>query len=96
MCDDFQMEKKAECFVCTRDAIKETVFKGQTLNAWLEGPKDKDGKPMQDEDGTVIKGFKANMMFNGPTLVSRTTKKMLIGTGVYKDATVGNLEKTFG
>lgn len=95
-CSDIKTDKNPDCFVCTRDPIRETVFKGQTLDAWLDGPKDKDGKPKMDEDENVIKGFKQKKLFKGPTLKSNKTGKMLIGTGLFKKKTEGNLEKTFG
>ena len=90
------MERKKECFVCTREVIRETVFKGQKLSDWLDGPKDDKGNPAKDEEGEVIKGFKARRMQKGPTLVSIKTRKFLIGTGIYKNKTAGNLDKTFG
>ena len=65
------MEKKAACFVCTRDVIREVVTTGQTLREWLDGPLDQDKKPKKDEEGSVIKGFMARRMYTGLTLTSK-------------------------
>jgi len=89
------MEKKDACFVCTRDVVREAVYKGQTLGEWLDGPTDGEGKPKLDEEGKVITGFKAKRLYTGPTLTSKSTKKHLIGTGIYAAETKGNLTKTF-
>ena len=95
-CNDFRMEKKEDCFVCTRSIVKETVRKGLKVQDWLDGEKDEEGKPLKDEENNVIKGFKARLMLKNPTLVSKINTNYLTGTGVYASKCKANYEMTFG
>ena len=50
-----------------------------------------------DDGGNPIKGFKQTNLFNGPTLTRTSdTNQKLIGTGLFRKKTEGNLTKTFG
>ena len=80
------MERKTDCYVCCRDTIKVTVKGNLKVKEWLNG--------IKDEEGTqVLKGILEKFMLKGPTLVSKS-KKMITGTGIYKNDCAPKLEMT--
>ena len=50
---------------------------------------------MDEEGQEVLKGLKKQYMLNHPTTVSKSTKKMLTGSGIYKADCEPLLDKTF-
>ena len=87
-CSDFQMERKPDCYVCTREVLKQTAPGDMKVSEWLYGTKNDDGEE-------VFQGILKQYMLNMPTLTSIITKKKLTGTGVYKNECAPKLDKTF-
>jgi len=82
------MEKKEDCFVCSRKVTQEKVKGSLKVKEWLDGIKD-------DEGTEILKGIREKYMVKGPTLVSVSAKKMITGTGIYKSECEPKLEMTF-